>query len=250
MAKWWHVRTKFAFALLSIFCGLGLLGFASGLVYLQLRPWNLARDTGRENPQTNQIPIALADQSSAPLSGTRVSGHGFSIGTPWQTIESQDDQKSFSTLFFKDGPTLEIKNETEWTRFASLFRKDPRFVRLLGEDTLRSEFALMRAEMYATPDQVKWWKFPPQNLRAMNLVNWKSVHCNEYGTIHAVSFGRIHGFQEGEPNVAPYKIALNLFDPDDRHYEISITGEEGKPLPLTQAQLNSMIASIQPDPTK
>jgi hypothetical protein len=57
----------------------------------------------------------------------------------------------------------------------------------------------------------------------------------------------MQGFQEGAPNAAPYKTVLNLFDSNDRHYRIIVTGEAGKPIPLTQAQLNSMIASIQPD---
>jgi hypothetical protein len=130
---------------------------------------------------------------------------------------------------------------------ARLAQGDPRLVRLFGQEAIRTEFAMMTAEMYASPDEVKWWKLPRQNARMMTLAGLKGTLCHKYGTLYAISFGRMHGFQEGAPNSPPYKVVLNLFDPDDHRHEIWITGEEGRPLPLTQAQLNSMVASIRPD---
>lgn len=213
-------------------------------------PWNMARFYSRLTPQVTQIPVAPPDRSLAPLNGTRIEVFGFSMGTPWQGVLRRKDFESVSFWNFKEGANLLIPQELNVRGDASILRMDPRMVRSFGPDALESEFALMNAEMYSTPDEVKWWKLPRQNAGPMTLVGLKGILCHKYGKIYAVSFGTMHGFQEGEPNVAPYKIALNLFDSDDRRYEISITGEEGKPLPLTQAQLNSMIASIQPDPKK
>jgi hypothetical protein len=228
-----------------IFGGLWLLEGAFELVSFQLTPWRMARGLDRYDPQASQIPVALPDQSLAALGEARIEVFGLSIDTPWEKIVSQKTLSSFSFWNFRDGAHISIIKDADWGGLASRERKDARAVRVLGEDALRSEFALMTAAMYATPDQVKWWKFPPQNLRAMSLIEEKGHYCNKYGRIYAISFGRMRGFQEGDPDEAPYKVALNLFGPDDHHYEIEITGAQGKPLPLTQAQLNSMVASIQ-----
>jgi hypothetical protein len=249
LTKWWHVSWKrVAISLVVIFGGLWLLDGAILLVSIQLMPWHLAQDIRRDDPQTSQIPAMLPDPSLAPLNGTQIQVYGFLMKTPWQEIDRQETSRSISLWSFKEGATVSITNDSGRRTLASIAQGDPEEVRVFGQDTIRSEFALMTAEMNATPDDVKWWKLPQQNARAMMLVGFKGTRCNKYGRIYATGFGRMHGFQEGSPNVAPYKIALNLFDADDRHYEILIMGKEGKPLPLTQAQLNSMVASIQPDP--
>jgi hypothetical protein len=210
-------------------------------------PWHITRELSREYPQLNQIPLAPPDNSLTKLNGVRIEVYGFSMDTPWQEIDRQKNFSTVSVWNFKDGANVLIMKDSDLLKLASLMRKDPRTTRLLGNDALGSESALMAAEMYATPDQVKWWKLPRQNTRAMTLANLKAIHCHNYGTIYVIGFGQVHGFQEGSPNAAPYMVSLNLFDANDHHYEILITGEEGKPLPLTQGQLNSMVSSLQPD---
>jgi hypothetical protein len=213
-------------------------------------PWNITREDSRDNPQLSQIPIALPDNSLAKLNGTHIEVYGFSMDTPWQNIYRQKIYKSVSLWNFKEGANFSIMNDSDSYGYARFYRENPQTLRLFGHDAVRSEYALMNAEMYAMPDQVKWWKLPRQNSRAMTLVGLKVILCHNYGTFYAISFGHVHGFQEGAPNVAPYSVELNLFDADDRHYEIKITGHEGEPLPLTQSQINSMVASIQPNPQK
>jgi hypothetical protein len=232
------------------FAGLWLLAGAIVLVSWQIRPWLFARDLKRQTPQVTQIPIALSDRSLAKLDGMRIEFYGASMDTPWQDVLRQKTFTSTAVWNFKDGANLLVMNPSNAHNLVSRVQDDPKAVRLLGKDALQSEFALMTAEMNSTPEDVKWWKLPAQNASPMTLAEFKAIHLHKYGKIYAVSFGRMRGFQEGAPDVSPYKIELNLFDHDDRQYEITILGEEGKPAPLTQTQLNSMIASIQPDSKK
>ncbi len=251
MAKWWHISWKrVAILLFATFAGLWLLVGTIQLISLQLRPWDFARDLRRENPQVDYIPATLPDRSITSLSGMRIEAYGLSLSTPWQEVARQKAFRSVSVWNFKDGINLLIMNGSNIRGPASFDREEPEVVRLLGQATLRTESALMTAEMYTTTAEVKWWKLPRQNARVMTLAGMKEAHLHKYGRIYAVDLGRMHGFQEGVADAAPFKIELNLFDPDDHHYEIEISGQEGKPLPLTQTQLNSMIASIQPDSQK
>jgi len=248
MAKWWHVSWKrLALLLVGTFAGLWLLAGAVRLVMDQLQPWLFTRHLKQQTPQLAQIPIALPDQSLVPLDGKPIEFYGVSMATPWKEISRQHAFPSVSNWNFKDGASLLVISPFEADHLA--MPDDPRVARALGTESLRPGYALMNAEMYSTPDDVKWWKLPKQNARAGTLVLQKAFNqCHNYGKFYSVSFGRLRGFQEGAPTVAPYKIHLDLFDAGDRHYDITILGDKGKPIPLTQAQLNSMIASIQADP--
>jgi hypothetical protein len=227
--------------------GLFLLAGIASLIWFQLTPWKMARDLSQSSSQTNYIPVAPTDQSIALLNGIRVEADGFSMMTPWHEGARSAASPSTSVRSFKEGAYLPILIRNDSPGIANVDRGEPDFVRLFGADTLKSESALMTAAMYTTPEQVKWWKLPRQNTKVMHLILLKMDYCHQMGRIYAVNFGVMHGFQEGEPNVAPYRVLLNLFDPDDHRYEIWISGQPGKPLPLTQAQLNAMIASIHPD---
>ena len=251
MTKWWHVSWKrVAVALAAIFGGLWLLVWVLQLASHQFEPWLIARDLRRENPQTSLTPIALPDRSLAALTGVRIEGCGLSIDTPWQQIDRQRIFKTVSVWNFKEGANISIMDRSDSHGMANKLLKTPEGERLFGEEALQSDSALMTAEMYATPDQVKWWRLPRQNARAMTLSGLKATCCHGFGTIYQISFGQIYGFQEGAPKEAPYKVALNLFDADDRRYEIWITGKPGQPIPLTQAQLNAMVASIEASPSR
>jgi len=248
MAKWWHVSWKRLVLLgVATYCALWLLAGTIQLITGQFTPWLLARDLKRENPQLSQIPIPIPDHSLVAIDGTRIKFYGASMDTPWKQISRQKVSQSVSIWNFENGANLLVENPSEIRDLARLMRNQPESVPFLGKDILQTESSMFAAAMYSTPDGVKWWKPPAENARAMTLVELKDIYCHNYGKLFSVSFGRMQGFQEGALNAAPNKIVLNLFDPSDSRYQIIITGDKGKPIPLTQAQLNSMIASIQPD---
>jgi hypothetical protein len=77
------------------------------------------------------------------------------------------------------------------------------------------------------------------------LVN-KTVGMLDYHDIYTIEAGGMRGFQLGDPAKPPYRVQLHLYDEADRHIRIDIgaLGPEG--YPLTQAELNAMVASIRP----
>jgi hypothetical protein len=105
---------------------------------------------------------------------------------------------------------------------------------------------LQREAIQAKPDQVKWWKTPSQNERARDLLFLKGVIEPKYrGALYAINVGELCGFQRGDPSVSPYKVWIELFDREDRHYRILVNSRSEKPF-IKQAEINAIIASIHP----
>ncbi len=114
----------------------------------------------------------------------------------------------------------------------------------------------MQAAMRTTPEEVKWWRFRSlRNERAESLLLIKfhllnaSAFSELFGSrpIYEISVGELQGFEIGDPNSKPFEAHLDLFDAHDRHYAfgVSAAGKHGQQL-VTQAEVNSMVNSIQP----
>jgi hypothetical protein len=106
----------------------------------------------------------------------------------------------------------------------------------------------MAAELGATPSQVKWWATRTANVRSLVLLNLKSMEMNDTNAIYQLTAEEMHGFQLGNPAIAPYRVELDLFDRNDRRYQIIINGKDEQRPVLTQAEINAMVASFRPIP--
>jgi hypothetical protein len=131
-----------------------------------------------------------------------------------------------------------------------LVRSDAGLSQIVGQETLRSNYALTAAGMAATPGQVKWWRTARGNARSMFLLSMKMTAIHGLGPIYTVHSGEFHGFQEGNPSVSPYRVRLDLFDGADRHYQITIADVDRTHPVLSQAQLNAVATSLKPIPLK
>jgi len=75
-----------------------------------------------------------------------------------------------------------------------------------------------------------------------------SLHPLTIPAIYSINSGRVRGFQVGNPDVAPYEAHVDLFDAADRHFALDVIGPDGHGQVLTQAEINAIVASIQPAP--
>jgi hypothetical protein len=246
--KWWHVSWKRVFiALLTIIVSLGVLAGVGTLAFYQLTPWMTARALSRDDPRLNLLPLSLPDKSLATPNGIRIECDRFSFQAPWKEVVRDKIGTGISCAAFSSGGTIYIfgPDKMDWAR---VLRSDARTARVLGRETIASNYAMTVAEVSTTSDQVKWWRTRGQNARSYALFVWKSTALNGQGPLYAVSFGELHGFQEGNPSVAPYRVDLNLFDSGDRHYEISISAEKDSGPILSQPEINAIVASFHPIP--
>jgi hypothetical protein len=247
--KWWNVSWKrIGIALLILYAaGWAVFGIVI-LVSNQLEPWIVTRDIGRHDPRLNLVPATLPDKSLAALSGDRVEFYGFSFQIPGKKVAHRIDKKGISYLIFGDGTRIVIINPSSLFQALNAIRKDAHMDRILGQETVRTNYALMAAAMAATSDQVKWWRIPSQNARISALLGIKMDAIHDLNALYEVNSGELHGFQAGNPSIAPYKVILNLFDGADRHYQIWISGKDGSSPGLSQAEINAMVDSFRPIP--
>jgi hypothetical protein len=247
--KWWSVSWKrVGIALLLVFGSLWLVCGVAVLISYQLRPWLTAREFARNYPEVNKVPVAVADKSLTPLTGMRVEFYGFSFQTPWKDITRKRTMQSFSVVSFNDGAGIMV---TDPAQDLDRFLLDQlRANHAFDDQTLRSNYALRTAEMAATSEQIKWWKTPSQNAKHLLPFMLKLAVLHDSGALYSVSFGEFHGFQKGNPSVAPYRVELDLFDGADQHYQITFSGVDPRRPFLTQAEINAMIASLRRVPAK
>jgi len=72
----------------------------------------------------------------------------------------------------------------------------------------------------------------------------KATNVSNATAIHSIHSNAIRGFQYGDQDVSPYFVQLDLFDQNDRHYKIIITGKKENRQVITQAQINALVASF------
>jgi len=267
--KWWHVRWRpvvrgalpfaiIAGTMIGIVCVLGAA--VSGVFYL-MQPWLGARALASNEPRINTVPVNLASQALAPLSEMTIGAFGFKIQLPSREVDKTRETKRLTIVCFSEGGWLIVEDMSPYPGVDSIplvVELNKRAERLLGQELAHSEFKRMQAAMSTTPDQVKWWRFrSSRNMRASFLLGEKlsdlmegATALHPSGPIYAISFGQFHGFQFGNPDVAPYDAHIEVFDDADRHFALDITGQQGHKQVLTQEELNAMIASIRVTPDR
>lgn len=244
--KWWSVSWKrVGIALLLLFISSWALWSAFLLISHQLAPWRTARELARTFPEVNIIPGDAPDRSQAPLAGVRVEFYGLSFQTPWKGVVHKRSSYSISSAIFSEGAAIMAFDPDR--RSDELVVRQPRGNRTLDDQALASDYGVWAAAMATTSEQVKWWRPPGQKSFALFLTKLELIH-GDWRALYSFASGRFRGFQEGDPSVAPYRVELNLFDNRDRHYQIVFSGRDMRRPFLTQAEINSMIASLQSSP--
>jgi len=245
--KWWRVAVALA--------GFFAIAYLLAATASYLMPWYAAREVSRNSPNLGVVPIPVPDKSIAKLEGPRIEQFDFSFQVPWQEVEQQKTGKMISALTFKEGATLLIINPSTALDNKRIVQggetagQDANAIRgVLGARALSSNYDLMAAELEATPAQVKWWATRRENVRSMVLLGLKSMEANEANAIYKASNDEMHGFQIGNPALAPYRVRILLFDRNDRRYEIWINVHQGRVQVLSQAEVNGIVASIRPIP--
>jgi hypothetical protein len=215
--------------------------------------WRFIQETAKDSPHLNVVPTPLPDNRNAPLNGMTISAYEYSLKVPWSDLEAQKRWKSVSLLRFKSGASLMLSNPADETDFARMMRgnneaEKRESERLLGARALSSNYDLMAAELSATPAQVQWWSSGATKARYLYLLGMKSMEIIDTQVIYWQGSSEMRGFQLGSPVQAPYRVELDLFDRNGRRYKVLIASVNRTHPAMTQAEVNSIVASFVPIP--
>lgn len=113
---------------------------------------------------------------------------------------------------------------------------------------MSSSYNWLEVELAASPNDVHWWN-RTGNVRAAVLLGLKEIEISDSTTvIYKIGNDEMHGFQFGDPAKPPYRVKLELFDVNNRRYEIMISSIKPATLPVTQADINAIVGSLRPIP--
>jgi hypothetical protein len=199
----------------------------------------------RDNPALAKLPVPLPDQSLATLSESPILLFGLTVHTAWGRFGEIQSTPGVARIPFLDRNVEMLLYAPHQENFEKAMWDS---ARAGPTKTHLSSLELMAAELATTPDQVKWWGSPIQNEAKSFLLAMKSLKMGDTRSIYFVNFGGWRGFQEGNPALLPYRVRLDLFDSEDRDYEIIISPKSGVGPSFSQAEVNAMVASLQPLP--
>lgn len=259
--QWWQVRWGLAGRVIARFAVvsgkiIGVLGLVAATVLVPIyliEPWLTARQLGKF-PRLNMTPETLSTQDIARSPAVHFDCYGFSLLLPREEVRNPVGGDCQLGVPLRSGGWLRVTDTSRDSMFFTLAKNDPRSKKLLGQSLLQSTYSLEQAAMSATPQQIKWWGFRFSGnerveyllgLRLVALLEPVSLHPGE-APVYTIAFGEFRGFQIGSPSIAPYNVHLDLFDQANRYFACDTGAPEGHGPLLTQEEINSIVASIQP----
>lgn len=232
----------------SVATALALILLLPCLVMWFLEPWYFARQMSRDNPHLAVTPRPVRDVSRSPLAPPRLRCFEFSFQTPWEQVDTRRDAKTVAILRFKGGPGVLTFDPAMTSSLSTGLRSNAqRLKSAFGPRALSSGYDWMATELSATPEDIHWWN-RTGNVRATVLLGLKQIEVLDSTAIYKVGNEELHGFQLGDPAVTPLRVGLELFDVNGRRYELVITSPQEDGRAVSQADINAIVASMQPVP--
>lgn len=212
-------------------------------------PWYFAHEFAHGNPNLAIMPQPLRITDRSKLQPSRLQPYGYSFQTPWEQMANPSNSHSAGIFWFKGGPTIITFDPSLLSSVSAGLQSRANQLRsIFGPRAMSSRYNWLEAELTANPEDVHWWN-RTGNVRAAILLGLKETEVSDSTTvIHRIQNDEMHGFQLGDPAKPPYRVKLELFDVNDRRYEILISWMHPSTSPVTQADINAIIASIRPIP--
>lgn len=222
------------------------------LVWLNGKRWASA------NPWLNDVPQPLAAPATPPVSpataaakNMQVKAFNYEFNAPWpvakvipapncvhvrfkpgQAIVFFDPDAQLDTL-----RVLKNSNPLEYQKFANLFSDHP----------IETNFELYDSVYGASPAQTSPFTPVRAALRLNTLLQWKLSFGTEGSPAHSFTFGNLHGFQFGDPESGE-PVAVRVFNDRDRQFRFLFNVAAGSDAKITQDEISSSVASLQPVP--
>jgi len=235
------IASIFGFFALCYFCG------TQTVLALTLRSQARKNLVLSEKP----VPMAIAQANTAP--GMKLVHSGMSFEVPWADLDLSKSRfrANIAVFTFQSGRTVEFlgpdKNADDLltTVQKSFGVRHDKLQQLFGPGTMKSNYALQRAILEQTPDEVSPFTSRQEAVRSSMLLVLKSAAAvgGETG-LFDVRLAEWKGFQWDDPSKNPKRVTLELYNGQDRHLEIIFYPGKVEAAALTQADVNRALKSL------
>ena len=205
------------------------------------------------------VPTELKDHSMADAPGSKLAYAGYEFEVPWNDLDDAQTklyptnaaEKNRADLHFRSGLRLIVTAipACEWTKNLATELKVPqqRVEAAFGAEAMKSDYSFVKTIYEFTPDKMNHWQaFHGTHGRDQWLLILKSLmplKAAESG-IFNIQNQDYRGFQQGDPQMHPDGVAINLYRDDGSIEMLFRTKDYHITSGLTQAELNRVIGSV------
>lgn len=223
-----------------------------------IAPIALSFDSARKASLSARMePTELKDLSVTQDPGKKLSYFGYEFEIPWTDLdESQtrlvpNDHPYMVGLVFRSGLHLIVSASPARVfpnGFAREWKVSPQnFELMFGRGAGQSDYSFLKSLYAFTPGKMHLWALSPSvHLREQMLLMWKGAILSGSAdtgifNIHNQSY---RGFQLGDPQAHPRKVAANLYS-DDGSIEFTFAASDlHRPAAVTQPEINRVVQSL------
>jgi len=210
-------------------------------------------------PVARVVPTDLKDQSVSEAPGKKLSYFGYEFQIPWSDLDEAQTKlypkdkadKNKVDLRFSSGLRLVVTAvpPREWANsLPEDFKVSPRVIEsVFGHETMKSDYSFVKTLYEFTPDKMNHWALSQRGLnRDEFLLMIKSLSLLKSADtgIFNEQNSSYKGFQQGNPEVRPDAIAVNLYsDEGSVEFIFFQKGYQNSP-GVTQPEINRIVQTL------
>jgi hypothetical protein len=214
-------------------------------------------------PVARIVPTELKDKSVSQAPGIKLSYFGYEFEIPWNDLDvtqtklypKDKPEKTRGDFYFHSGLRLVVKALPAHIWLNDSDRGTQGVVRtvaaLFGQEAVRSDYSFEKAVYEFTPSKMHYWALSPRvHYSEQGVLVAKSimpVKAAETG-IFNVQNNSYKGFQQGNPQVRPELILIDLYS-EDGGVEMMFSQKDYKnSAGVTQAEINRIVQTLRKAP--
>jgi hypothetical protein len=202
----------------------------------------------RNIPIASMVPVELSDHSVSSGTGTTLSYFGYQFEVPWQDVDTENIQgKTMVLIPFRSGLDILVghgsTHDLKDTIIANTKVDSRHFRTAYGDAAAQSDYNFLRLTLNATPSEVRLFEPKEDVVRHSTLLLFKAMLVPGDTGIFQIRAKEFRGFQYGDPSKHPKKVTVALYTADGL-LEVSFARQDGRPLTLSQADINRAIQTM------
>jgi hypothetical protein len=206
----------------------------------------------QEDQLLSIVPEALSDTSVSANQGTMLSYFGYQYEVPWTDIVKVNRSGEMVAVACKSGRALvffDPASAPDGVKIMRVSAANPRNVlSVFGPEAMQSNYALASTILNLTPKRISLWISPREAAGTAILLGLKRIYtANAETGLFSLKTSRYRGYQRGDPQRAR-NVDLSVFDDQDHEFHFIVGTAPGKPLTITQPDINHILDTLRPVP--